>query len=102
MHVSIELVWDIIPSTYTIPFYTIIVCTIGGLIIGIWRKKFGDYPEELSTVITTVKENNNRYEYKNLPQMTVAAILPLIFGGSIGPEARINWCYSWNMYMGWR
>lgn len=89
MNISIEFVWETLPSIIQNPFYTIIVCTLGGLIIGIWKKKTGDYPEELEEVIGKVKKDG-RYSYNNIGSVSVSAILPLIFGGSIGPEAGLT------------
>lgn len=83
---GIEFVWDYIPSVLNIPFYTIIICTTGGIIIGLYRMKFGNYPESLQTVISKVKKEK-RYRYDNIIVVTIAALLPLLFGGSIGPEA---------------
>lgn len=89
MNISIEFVWETLPNIIKIPFYTIVVCTLGGLIIGIWKKKTGDYPEELEEVIGKVKKDG-RYSYNNIGSISVSAILPLIFGGSIGPEAGLT------------
>lgn len=89
MNVSIEFLWEFLPNNFEIPFYTIIVCTLGGLIIGIWKKKTGDYPEELTQVMYKVKKDG-RYPYNNIGTVSVSAILPLIFGGSIGPEAGLT------------
>lgn len=89
MNFCIHLLWHVIPDSISIPFYTIILCTIGGLIIGFFRKKFGDYPEELNIVMKKVKEDG-KYSYHNLLQMSIAALLPLIFGASIGPEAGLT------------
>lgn len=89
MNLSIHLIWDKIPTLIEVPFYTIIVCTLGGLIIGIFKKKYGDYPEELEVVIDKVKKDG-KYSYKNIKTLTINAMLPLIFGGSIGPEAGLS------------
>ena len=89
MNISIEFVWETFPNIIQIPFYTITVCTLGGLIIGLWKKKTGDYPEELEEVIGKVKQDG-RYSYNNIGLISVSAILPLIFGGSIGPEAGLT------------
>lgn len=89
MNISIEFIWKTLPNRISIPFYTIIVCTLGGLIIGIWKKKTGDYPEELETVMGKVKKEG-RYSYHNIGAISVSAMLPLVFGGSIGPEAGLT------------
>ena len=89
MNTSIEFIWETLPNIIQVPFYTIIVCTLGGLIIGIWKKKTGDYPEELEEVMGKVKKEG-RYPYNNIGSISVSAMLPLIFGGSIGPEAGLT------------
>lgn len=81
-----ECLWEWIPGTFEIPFYTILVCTVGGALIGMFRKKFGDYPEELETVLGKLKKEKS-YEYRNMAVLLIAAALPLILGSSVGPEA---------------
>lgn len=89
MSLGIEVIWEMVPEMVNIPFYTIIICTVGGLGIGLFRKKFGDLPEEMDTILLKVKEEK-RYEYKNMLPMLVAALLPLLLGASIGPEAGLT------------
>lgn len=82
-----ELIWQEIPSkTNETPYYALIVCTVGGLIIGILRKLWGDYPQDMMKVIATVKQTGT-YPYKKLLSIIVLAVLPLIIGSSVGPEA---------------
>lgn len=83
---GITFLWEFIPKKFEIPFYTIIVCTIGGLIIGLWQKKFGDYPKKLEKIKEN-DEDDEEYNYKKVLVVSVSTILPLIFGGSVGPEA---------------
>lgn len=89
MNLCINLLWNVIPNYISIPFYTLILCTLGGLIIGFFRKKFGNYPEDLNTVMKKVKKDG-RYSYHNILPMSIAAMLPLIFGASVGPEAGLT------------
>ncbi|MBQ8681968.1 MAG: chloride channel protein [Bacilli bacterium] len=89
MNISIGFIWETLPDMIEIPFYTIIICTIGGLLIGIWKKRHGDYPEELEEVMSKVKRDG-KYPYTNIGAISISAILPLIFGGSIGPEAGLT------------
>lgn len=89
MAVGMGILWEWIPERISFPFYTLFLCTVGGIIIGIFRKKYGDYPEELEVVMGKVKKEK-RYEYKNMLVMIIAALLPLLIGSSIGPEAGLT------------
>lgn len=89
MNLGIEFIWDFIPSKIDFPLYTILVCAVGGLLIGLWKKKFGDYPEELGTVLGKVKKTG-RYPYNNIFSTIISALLPLISGASIGPETGLT------------
>ena len=86
VNIGIELLWVKLPSIIQFPFYTILVCTIGGIIIGIWKKFTGDYPEEMEEVIKKTKKDG-RYPYDKTGIMCVSAMLPLVFGASVGPES---------------
>lgn len=84
-----EMIWEWIPEKIHIPYYTVLVCTVGGAIIGIFRKLYGDYPEDMETVMGKVKKEK-RYEYKNMLVMMIAALLPLLIGSSVGPETGLT------------
>ena len=73
MNLGIEFIWDFIPSKIDFPLYTILVCAVGGLLIGLWKKKFGDYPEELGTVLGKVKKTG-RYPLKQKPTRAVSSV----------------------------
>ena len=89
MKFGIHFLWDYLPSLINFKYYTIAVCLIGGLLVGLWKNKYGDSPEELNQVIKTVKKEH-RYSYSNIFPSIVSSILPLIFGASIGPEAGLT------------
>lgn len=89
MSLGMELIWTWIPGRISMPYYTLIVCTAGGVIIGVFRKIFGDYPEELETVMGKVKKEK-RYDYSHMLVMIIAALLPLLIGSSVGPEAGLT------------
>lgn len=86
---GMAFIWEWVPGRVSIPYYTIIVCTVGAVLIGLFRKKYGDYPEELSVVLGKVKREK-RYEYKNMLVMLLAALFPLLLGSSVGPEAGLT------------
>lgn len=89
MSIGMELIWVEIPEILNIPFYTVIICTVGAALIGVFRKKYGDYPEELNVVLGKVK-NEKKYEYKKMLIMLFAALFPLLIGSSVGPEAGLT------------
>lgn len=89
MNLGIEFIWDFVPSQLNFPLYTLYICLFGGLFIGLWKKKFGDYPEDLSTVMGKVKKTG-RYPYNNVFSTIVSALFPLLIGASVGPEAGLT------------
>ncbi len=97
MYTATELIWidyypwlsfpDNFPDfMYSLP--TLGICTIGGLIVGILRKKLGDYPEELSVVLGKIRHDKS-YSYKNLLSIFIISLVTLIMGSSVGPEAAL-------------
>lgn len=89
MSLGIGFVWEWLPSRLNFPFYTLAVCVLGGAVIGLYQMKFGDYPEELEVVLGKVKKDKF-YPYNNVFAVLIAALLPLLFGASIGPEAGLT------------
>ncbi len=89
MDIGLTYIWETLPERFEVPWLPLVICVIGGLIIGLYEKKFGPYPESLNTVLDTVKRTG-RYEYDKIGVYSLAALLPLIFGGSLGPEAGLT------------
>ena len=89
MNLGIGLLWETVPSLIDFPLYTLCVCTVGGVLIGLWKKKFGDYPEELNAVLGQVKQTG-RYPYHNVFSTLGSALFPLLIGASVGPEAGLT------------
>lgn len=89
MNFGIHFLWDWLAGLINFKYYTVTICLIGGLIIGLWKNKYGDSPQELNKVIKIVKKEH-RYPYNNIFSSAVSSILPLIFGASVGPEAGLT------------
>lgn len=89
MNKGLGFIWITLPAQFNFAFFPLVVCAVGGVIIGLYEKRFGPYPEELNVVMAKVKEDG-RYDYNDIGVSSVAALLPLIFGGSIGPEAGLT------------
>ncbi|MDK2935905.1 MAG: hypothetical protein PWP62_913 [Eubacteriaceae bacterium] len=89
MNAGIEFIWKYLPEQVDFIFYPIVVCAFGGLLIGLWCKKYGPYPYEMAEILQEVKAGK-RIPYNNLHVVAIAALLPLLFGGSLGPEAGLT------------
>ncbi len=64
-------------------------CVVGGTCIGLWTKFTGAVPESLEVVMADVKQSGG-YELKKPGAAVVSFLLPLVFGGSVGPEAGLT------------
>ena len=80
------LIWETVPARTGGKWITVLVCALGGLAAGVLRKRFGDYPESLDTVMGKIKKDHH-YSYHPMLVMLLCAFLPLVLGASIGPEA---------------
>lgn len=101
MEHGIDYLWTEIPHALGVsspelasgPFgflpYPFFVCLLGGLLIGLYEKMTGTKTDDLNQVMAKVKQDG-RYPYDNLGKLSLAALLPLLFGGSIGPEAGLT------------
>ena len=101
MERGIDLFWSRIPHMLGAtspelargPFgclpYPFVVCVLGGVLIGLYEKVARVKTDDLNQVMAKVKQNGG-YPYDNLGKLSVAALLPLLFGGSIGPEAGLT------------
>ena len=81
-----ELMWHRAAEACGWVFFPVVACTLGGLLIGLWSKAFDSNPKSLHHVMSQVKTEGG-YHVKNMPANAVAFLLPLMFGGSVGPEA---------------
>lgn len=84
-----DLLWNELWQITGIPYPAIAVCALLGLICGVIRKRFGDYPEELPVVMKKIKKDKY-YDYKPMAVILVMAFIPLIIGSSVGPEAGLT------------
>ncbi len=86
MNTCIDLLWYRAPALLDFAFFPLVVCTVGGLIIGFAQKRYDGLPEDMMSVMAAVKRDGG-YDTAKVKPSALCAILPLIFGGSIGPEA---------------
>lgn len=67
----------------------IAVCAGGGFLIGLWGRFAGGDPDSLETVMGDIKRTGE-YRVRGFGRGVVGFVLPLAFGGSIGPEAGLT------------
>ncbi|MCF0141602.1 MAG: chloride channel protein [Mogibacterium sp.] len=96
MQIGIDLLWTSLPGVLGLSggitdtlVYSLIVCLIGGLFIGLGQKRYGSLPHTMEEVMAIVKTDGG-YPYNHLPTIALAALMPLIFGGALGPEAGLS------------
>jgi H+/Cl- antiporter ClcA len=68
------------------PIFTFLVCTFGGLLVGIVVKVFGDHSGIFAELMVEFGRTG-RFDYRHAPGIVVTSLISLISGGSLGPEA---------------
>ncbi len=66
--------------------FTILVCTIGGLLVGLLVKVFGDHSAIFSELMMEFGKTG-RFDYRHAPGILITALVSLVAGASLGPEA---------------
>ena len=111
MQVGISLLWTALPNALGLSagaagltactpgtlIYNMAVCFTGAIFIALTQKHYGPLPETMEEVMFRVKQEGS-YPFGNLHHIAIAALLPLIFGGALGPEAGltgliVGFCY---------
>lgn len=81
-----HLLWQELTSS--LPLQTLLVATLGGLLVGLCQRYLGNHPKGINEAISEISETG-RLDYAHLPQGILTASTSLIFGASLGPEAAI-------------
>ena len=66
--------------------FTVLVCTLGGLLVGLLVKLFGDHNAIFAELMLEFGKTG-RFNYRHAPGIVITAFVSLIAGGSLGPEA---------------
>ena len=66
--------------------FTLLACTLGGLLVGLLVKRFGDHSGIFADVMQEFGRTG-RFDYRIAPGIVVTAFVSLVAGGSLGPEA---------------
>lgn len=86
-NLMIDVVWTTIPETLSIPFYPILVGLIGGCLVGLIQTKIGRYPTTMHETLSEFKQKKRVTYKKQIGKNFLSAIIVLMFGASLGPEA---------------
>jgi H+/Cl- antiporter ClcA len=88
VHQGTRLVWEQAAQLVGIDprLFTLLVCTLGGLVVGLLVKLFGDHSGIFAEVMLEFGKTG-RFDYRNAPGIVITAFISLISGASLGPEA---------------
>jgi H+/Cl- antiporter ClcA len=87
-NMGIALIWEQASLAIGIDprLFSILVCSIGGLLVGLLVKFFGDHNAIFSELMLDFGKTG-RFEYRHAPGIVITALVSLISGASLGPEA---------------
>lgn len=88
-NLATRLLWHDLRSVFDVAWYPLALCTVGGVVIGAWTSVTKNSPEPLPKVMATVKQTGG-YRLDGVGKSIVSFMLPLAFGGSVGPEAGLT------------
>ncbi|MFC4770653.1 chloride channel protein [Enterococcus hermanniensis] len=86
-----QLLWQTLPQALGNPrLYPLILCSIGGILIGFFVRAFGGYPRTLQESLNEYQETK-RIDYRDgqIIRNLLGGFLVLLFGASLGPEAAL-------------
>jgi len=69
-----------------VPVFTLVICSLGGLLVGVLVKVFGDHSGIFAEMMLEFGKTG-RLNYHHAPGIVITALVSLIAGGSLGPEA---------------
>ncbi len=87
VHVGQTLIWEQAAQAVglSLPVFTLLICTLGGLLVGVLVKVFGDHSGIFAEMMAEFGKTG-RFNYRHAPGMVITALVSLIAGGSLGPE----------------
>lgn len=84
-----SLLWKTIPEAITVlpnhPVYTILICTVGGITLGLGRIHFGDYPGGVEELLAEIR-GGGTVDHDEISKGAINSLVSLSFGASLGPE----------------
>jgi chloride channel protein, CIC family len=87
---GIGLVWEQakLASGLDARLFTLLVCALGGLLVGLLVKLFGDHNAIFFELVQEFGRTG-RFNYRHAPGIVITSIVSLVAGGSLGPEAAL-------------
>lgn len=87
---GIALIWEEAALAIGIDprLFTLLVCTIGGLLVGLLVKYFGDHNAIFAELMREFGKTG-RFDYHHAPGILVTSLISLISGAALGPEAAL-------------
>ncbi len=88
VNLQANLVWEqtLIALGVDTRLFTFLVCVLGGLLVGLLVKIFGDHNASFSELMQDFGKTG-RFDYRHAPGIVITAFIALIAGASLGPEA---------------
>ena len=83
------LVWNGATGNTLAVWYPLLICTVGGVAIGLWTWWSDDVVKPLHEVMAEFKATGS-YKTNGVVKPVITFLLPLVFGGSIGFEAGLT------------
>ena len=85
---GIALVWEqtMLASGLNAGLFTLLVCTLGGLLVGLLVRFFGDHNAIFAELMQEFGRTG-RFDYRHAPGIVVTALISLVSGAALGPEA---------------
>lgn len=88
-HWLVDLIWETIPHQLgEFRFYALLVCAIGGLLVGLGQHFLGDWPKPMKAALEDVRTQGG-FDVAHVPHGVAISLVSLAFGGALGPEAAL-------------
>jgi H+/Cl- antiporter ClcA len=88
VHEGTNLLWEQAAQALGLDsrLFTVLVCAVGGLLVGLLVKLFGDHNAIFAELMLEFGKTG-RFNYHHAPGIIITAFVSLISGASLGPEA---------------
>ncbi len=83
-----SLIWEELAAMSGLDprLFTLLICALGGLLVGLLVKQFGDHNAIFADLMLEFGKTG-RFNYRHAPGIVITAFASLIAGASLGPEA---------------